>query len=152
MTVPEVATEQVPPGLQTLDTVSAAAEDPDREQPWAELGLKDDEYARIREILGRRPTSSELAMYGDVERALLLQVLQGASPAVLRDPAETPIGKLLAGIGENAGVIDIGQGYAVTFKIESHNHPSTSSPTRARPPVSVASSATSWPWAPGRSP
>jgi phosphoribosylformylglycinamidine synthase len=37
---------------------------------------------------------------------------------------ETPIGKLLAGIGENAGVIDIGQGYAVTFKIESHNHPS----------------------------
>ena len=39
-------------------------------------------------------------------------------------PAETPIGKLLAGIGENAGVVDIGQGYAVTFKIESHNHPS----------------------------
>ncbi|MEP7025698.1 MAG: phosphoribosylformylglycinamidine synthase subunit PurL, partial [Actinomycetota bacterium] len=37
---------------------------------------------------------------------------------------ETPIGKLLAGIGDNAGVIDIGQGYAVTFKIESHNHPS----------------------------
>ncbi len=37
---------------------------------------------------------------------------------------ETPIGKLLAGIGENAGVVDIGQGYAVTFKIESHNHPS----------------------------
>ena len=37
---------------------------------------------------------------------------------------ETPLGKLLAGIGENAGVVDIGQGYAVTFKIESHNHPS----------------------------
>ncbi len=39
-------------------------------------------------------------------------------------PPETPVGKLLAGIGENAGVVDIGQGYAVTFKIESHNHPS----------------------------
>src|SRR5699024_6556765 len=39
-------------------------------------------------------------------------------------PQETPRGKTLAGIGENAGVIDIGQGYAVTFKIESHNHPS----------------------------
>ena len=43
-------------------------------------------------------------------------------------PQETPLGdgsgKMLAGIGENAGVIDIGQGYAVTFKIESHNHPS----------------------------
>ena len=37
---------------------------------------------------------------------------------------ETPLGKMLAGIGENAGVLDIGQGYAVTFKIESHNHPS----------------------------
>ncbi|MGL5808800.1 MAG: phosphoribosylformylglycinamidine synthase subunit PurL, partial [Nocardioides sp.] len=37
---------------------------------------------------------------------------------------ETPVGAMLAGIGENAGVIDIGQGYAVTFKIESHNHPS----------------------------
>ena len=48
---------------QTLDTVAVAATDPDRDQPWAELGLKEDEYLRIREILGRRPTSSELAMY-----------------------------------------------------------------------------------------
>ena len=39
-------------------------------------------------------------------------------------PQETPAGKMLAGIGENAGVIDIGDGYAVTFKVESHNHPS----------------------------
>jgi phosphoribosylformylglycinamidine synthase len=39
-------------------------------------------------------------------------------------PAETPVGKLLAGIGEQAGVVDVGQGYAVTFKVESHNHPS----------------------------
>src|SRR5690349_3038819 len=39
-------------------------------------------------------------------------------------PQETPVGKMLAGIGENAGVIDVGQGYAVTFKVESHNHPS----------------------------
>src|SRR4051794_6122621 len=39
-------------------------------------------------------------------------------------PQETPAGRMLAGIGENAGVIDIGQGYAVTFKVESHNHPS----------------------------
>ena len=39
-------------------------------------------------------------------------------------PKETPLGKTLAGIGENAGVIDIGEGWAVTFKVESHNHPS----------------------------
>ena len=48
---------------QPLDTVALAAADPGREQPWAELGLKADEYDRIRDILGRRPTSSELAMY-----------------------------------------------------------------------------------------
>ena len=45
------------------DTVTNAAATPEREQPWAALGLKSDEYARIREILGRRPTSGELAMY-----------------------------------------------------------------------------------------
>ena len=46
-----------------LDTVAAATTSPDTKQPFLELGLKEDEYARIREILGRRPTSSELAMY-----------------------------------------------------------------------------------------
>ena len=46
-----------------LDTVAIATSNPDTTQPFAELGLKSDEYARIKEILGRRPTSSELAMY-----------------------------------------------------------------------------------------
>ena len=46
-----------------LDTVAIARQNPDTAQPFAELGLKPDEYARIKEILGRRPTSSELAMY-----------------------------------------------------------------------------------------
>ncbi|MBU6314800.1 MAG: hypothetical protein KJS70_07230, partial [Actinomycetales bacterium] len=46
-----------------LDTVLIAQSTPDKAQPFAELGLKPDEYARIKEILGRRPTSSELAMY-----------------------------------------------------------------------------------------
>ena len=46
-----------------LDTVAIAQANPDTTQPFAELGLKGDEYARIKEILGRRPTSSELAMY-----------------------------------------------------------------------------------------
>ena len=108
-----------------LDTVSLAATDPDREQPWAELGLKPDEYQRIREILGRRPTGSELAMYS----VMWSEHCSYKSSKVHLEqfseiPQETPVGKMLAGIGENAGVIDIGQGYAVTFKIESHNHPS----------------------------
>ena len=108
-----------------LDTVTLAAQDPDREQPWATLGLKPDEYARIREILGRRPTSSELAMYSVMWSE---HCSYKSSKVHLKQfseiPQETRAGKMLAGIGENAGVIDIGQGYAVTFKVESHNHPS----------------------------
>ncbi len=108
-----------------LDTVSVAAEDPAHGQPWAELGLKPDEYQRIREILGRRPTSSELAMYSVMWSE---HCSYKSSKVHLKQfseiPQETPVGKMLAGIGENAGVIDIGQGYAVTFKVESHNHPS----------------------------
>ena len=112
-----------------LDTVTAAAVDPQREQPWAALGLKGDEYARIREILGRRPTSSELAMYSVMwsehcsyksSKVHLKQFSELSDPCAGGRRA----GKMLAGIGENAGVIDIGQGYAVTFKVESHNHPS----------------------------
>ena len=108
-----------------LDTVATAASDPDRQQPWAELGLKEDEYLRIREILRRRPTSSELAMYSVMWSE---HCSYKSSKVHLKQfgeiVQETPVGKMLAGIGENAGVLDIGQGYSVTFKIESHNHPS----------------------------
>jgi phosphoribosylformylglycinamidine synthase II len=108
-----------------LDTVAVAAEDPQREQPWADLGLKGDEYQRIREILGRRPTSSELAMYSVMWSEHCSYKSSKVHLKQFSDiPQETPVGKMLAGIGENAGVIDIGQGYAVTFKVESHNHPS----------------------------
>ncbi|AYY14661.1 phosphoribosylformylglycinamidine synthase subunit PurL [Actinobacteria bacterium YIM 96077] len=109
----------------TVDTIENAAKTPDDPQPWAELGLKDDEYARIRDILGRRPTSSELAMYSVMWSE---HCSYKSSKVHLRRfgelQQETSVGKLLAGIGENAGVVDVGNGYAVTFKIESHNHPS----------------------------
>ena len=68
-----------------VDTVERATETPDVEQPFAALGVKDDEYARIREILGRRPTSLRAGhVLGDVVGALLLQVLEGAPQAVRR--------------------------------------------------------------------
>ena len=109
----------------SLDTVKIASQTPDASQPYAELGLKDDEYQRIVEILGRRPTSCELAMYSVMWSE---HCSYKSSKIHLKRfgelPAETATGKLLAGIGENAGVIDVGQGYAVTFKVESHNHPS----------------------------
>ncbi|WP_331714392.1 phosphoribosylformylglycinamidine synthase subunit PurL [Auraticoccus cholistanensis] len=107
------------------DTVANAATTPEVEQPWAELGLKAGEYERIREILDRRPTSCELAMYSVMwseHCSYKSSKVHLRKFAVLGD--ETPTGRLLAGIGENAGVIDVGDGWAVTFKIESHNHPS----------------------------
>ena len=110
---------------RVFDTVAHALDTPEQDQPWAALGLKSDEYARIREILGRRPTASELAMYSVMWSEHCSYKSSKVHLRAFGDlPAETPIGRLLAGIGENAGVVDIGQGYAVTFKIESHNHPS----------------------------
>lgn len=107
----------------TLDTVKHANETPDVEQPWAELGLKQDEYERVRAILGRRPTGAELAMYSVMwsehcsYKSSKVHLRQFGEKAPENDA-------LLVGIGENAGVVDVGQGYAVTFKVESHNHPS----------------------------
>ncbi|MDO5678341.1 MAG: phosphoribosylformylglycinamidine synthase subunit PurL [Propionibacteriaceae bacterium] len=108
-----------------VDTVEHAADTPDLEQPYPALGVKDDEYQMIRSTLGRRPTSAELAMYSVMWSE---HCSYKSSKVHLKKFGsllqETPRGPLLAGIGENAGVVDIGQGYAVTFKAESHNHPS----------------------------
>jgi phosphoribosylformylglycinamidine synthase len=106
-----------------IDTVEQAAASPKLPQPYAELGLAQDEYERIRTILGRRPTGCELAMYAVMwsehcsYKSSKIHLRQFADKAPQSDA-------LLVGIGENAGVVDIGQGWAVTFKIESHNHPS----------------------------
>ena len=107
------------------DTVAIAKATPEKVQPFAALGLKQDEYLAIREILGRRPTSGELAMYSVMwsehcsyksSKNYLRQFGQKVSPAMKKN--------LMVGMGENAGVVDVGNGWAVTFKIESHNHPS----------------------------
>jgi phosphoribosylformylglycinamidine synthase len=87
-----------------LDTVAIAQTSPEIKQPFQELGLKDDEYARIREILGRRPTSSELAMYSVMwsehcsYKSSKVHLKQFGDKAVKTDA-------LLVGIGENAGVV-----------------------------------------------
>ncbi len=106
-----------------LDTVSNAAATPEFDLPFEQLGLKADEYEKIKVILGRRPTGSELAMYSVMwsehcsYKSSKVHLKQFGEKAPKSDA-------LLVGIGENAGVVDIGQGYAVTFKAESHNHPS----------------------------
>ncbi|WP_404430301.1 phosphoribosylformylglycinamidine synthase subunit PurL [Microbacterium lacus] len=107
------------------DTVANAESTPEKEQPYGALGLKPDEYAQIKTILGRRPTSGELAMYSVMwsehcsyksSKIYLRQFGQKVS-----DEMKT---RLMVGMGQNAGVVDIGEGWAVTFKVESHNHPS----------------------------
>src|SRR5690625_3564015 len=107
------------------DTVAHAADSPELEQPYAELGLTDGEYAQIRDLLGRRPTAAELAMYSVMWSE---HCAYSSSRAHLRQFGEKTTEEmrahLLVGIGQNAGVVDIGDGWAVTFKVESHNHPS----------------------------
>ncbi|MCZ2806129.1 phosphoribosylformylglycinamidine synthase subunit PurL [Modestobacter sp. VKM Ac-2983] len=114
--------DTAPGRTSRLDTVELATQHPDDEQPYAELGLRADEYARIREILGRRPTTAELAMYSVMWSE---HCSYKSSKVHLRRFADLPKSDaLLVGMGENAGVVDVGEGWAVTFKVESHNHPS----------------------------
>ncbi|MDP2354917.1 MAG: phosphoribosylformylglycinamidine synthase subunit PurL [Beijerinckiaceae bacterium] len=86
----------------------------------AEHGLKPDEYARILKLIGREPTITELGIFSAMwnehcsykSSRLHLRKLPTKAPWVIQGP------------GENAGVIDIGDGLACVFKMESHNHPS----------------------------
>jgi phosphoribosylformylglycinamidine synthase subunit PurL len=91
---------------------------------WREVALSDDEYALIVELLGRTPTPVELGMFGAMwsehcgykHTRPLLKQLPTTAPWVIYGP------------GENAGVVDIGDGLAAVFKVESHNHPSAVEP------------------------
>ncbi|MDJ0354890.1 phosphoribosylformylglycinamidine synthase subunit PurL [Paenarthrobacter sp. PH39-S1] len=108
-----------------IDSVEHAAGTPDTPLPWAELGLKENEYNEVVKILGRRPTAAELAMYSVMWSE---HCSYKSSKNHLRQFGDKVTDEmkehLLVGIGENAGVVDIGDGWAVTFKVESHNHPS----------------------------
>ena len=105
-----------------LDTVELAERTPDQKQPYAELGLRDDEFTAITAVLGRRPTQTELAMYSIMWSE---HCSYKSSKVHLRQFSDLPKGdRLLVGMGENAGVVAVGEGLAVTFKVESHNHPS----------------------------
>lgn len=95
-----------------------------REDFWREMGLSQPEYEKIKEILQREPNEVELGMFGVMwsehcsykNSRNVLKTLPTTAPWVLQGP------------GENAGVVDIGDGQAVVFKIESHNHPSAIEP------------------------
>lgn len=107
------------------DSVENAIATPEKEQPYAALGLKPEEYEQIKTILGRRPTSGELAMYSVMwsehcSYKSSKNYLRRFGQKVSDEMKE----RLMVGMGQNAGVVDVGEGWAVTFKAESHNHPS----------------------------
>jgi phosphoribosylformylglycinamidine synthase subunit PurL len=85
-----------------------------------QLGLTDDEYQRIVAVLGRQPSRPELAMYSVMWSEHCSY--KSSKVHLRRLPTEGP--QVLQGPGENAGVVDVGDGVAAVFKIESHNHPS----------------------------
>ena len=83
-------------------------------------GLKPDEYDRILDIIGRAPSFTELGIFSAMWNE---HCSYKSSKKWLRTlPTEGP--QVICGPGENAGVVDIGDGQAVVFKMESHNHPS----------------------------
>jgi phosphoribosylformylglycinamidine synthase II len=85
-----------------------------------QLGLTDEEYERILKVLGREPSRAELAMYSLMWSEHCSY--KSSKVHLRRLPTEGP--RVLQGPGENAGVVDLGDGLAAVFKIESHNHPS----------------------------
>src|SRR5659263_773460 len=107
------------------DTVENAAATPDVELPYRDLGLKDDEYREIVNLLGRRPTAAELAMYSVMWSEHCSYKSSKIHLSQFGDKTTDEMKEhLLVGMGENAGVVDVGDGWAVMFKVESHNHPS----------------------------
>ena len=83
-------------------------------------GIKPDEYDRILEIIGREPTFTELGIFS----AMWNEHCSYKSSKIHLRKLPTTGPQVICGPGENAGVVDIGDGQAVVFKMESHNHPS----------------------------
>lgn len=90
------------------------------QQPWLLVGLKEDEYRRVVQILGREPNHVELQMFGVMWSEHCSYKHSRATLKRLPTKGE----RVLQGPGENAGVIKVDDDLAVAFKIESHNHPS----------------------------
>ena len=86
----------------------------------AEHGLKPDEYQRILSLIGREPSLTELGIFSAMWNEHCSY--KSSRLHLKKLPTEAPW--VICGPGENAGVIDIGDGQAAIFKMESHNHPS----------------------------
>ncbi|NLO21008.1 MAG: phosphoribosylformylglycinamidine synthase subunit PurL [Syntrophomonadaceae bacterium] len=95
-----------------------------KEMTYQEMGLLEEEYEQIVGILGRQPNYLELGMFSVMWSEHC--GYKNSRPLLKKFPTEGP--QVIQGPGENAGVVDIGHGQALVFKIESHNHPSAIEP------------------------
>ena len=91
----------------------------------ARHGITDDEFERIKKILGREPNITELGIFSVMWSEHCSY--KNSRPELKKFPREAPFILVKAG-EENAGIVDIGDGWAIAFKIESHNHPSAVEP------------------------
>jgi phosphoribosylformylglycinamidine synthase subunit PurL len=94
------------------------------QETYSSLGLSDFEYDRILELLGRAPNYLELSLFSVMWSEHC--GYKNSRPLLKRFPSTGP--RVLQGPGENAGVIEVGDGWALAFKVESHNHPSAVEP------------------------
>src|SRR5215471_4260830 len=107
-------------GHGLVEMASAPTEIKITEEVAAEHGLSADEYARVKEILGREPNITELGIFS----VMWSEHCSYKSSKVHLKRLPTRGKVVVQGPGENAGVVDIGDGLVAAFKIESHNHPS----------------------------
>ncbi|QSJ15824.1 phosphoribosylformylglycinamidine synthase subunit PurL [Nostoc sp. UHCC 0702] len=104
--------------------MTATSRDPFSPQEIAGEGLKPEEYTEIVRRLGRHPNKAELGMFGVMWSEHCCY--KNSRPLLKQFPTTGP--RILVGPGENAGVVDLGDGLQLAFKIESHNHPSAVEP------------------------
>jgi phosphoribosylformylglycinamidine synthase II len=104
--------------------MTATSPTPFSSQEITAEGLKPEEYAEIVRRLGRHPNKAELGMFGVMWSEHCCY--KNSRPLLKQFPTEGP--RILVGPGENAGVVDLGDGLQLAFKIESHNHPSAVEP------------------------
>jgi phosphoribosylformylglycinamidine synthase subunit PurL len=91
---------------------------------YREMGISDEEFAMIEKVLGRLPNFTETGLFSVMWSEHCSY--KNSKPVLKKFPISGP--KVLQGPGEGAGIVDIGDGQAVVFKIESHNHPSAIEP------------------------
>ncbi|MFD1360862.1 phosphoribosylformylglycinamidine synthase subunit PurL [Lentibacillus salinarum] len=105
-------------------TSNISPEKVEQEKLYLEMGLSDDEYEKVKGILQRRPNFTETGIFSVMWSEHCSY--KTSKPLLKKFPVDGP--RVLQGPGEGAGVIDIGDGQAVVFKVESHNHPSAVEP------------------------